>query len=301
MVLCAVVTVALLAVDHRTITGSPAWLKPLKFEISIGLYAATLAWMLHLTPHLKRLGWWAGTVAAVAGALEMAAVILQAARGVRSHFNVSTAFDATVFGVMGVTVVFLWTATLLLAIVVSRNKHLDRAVTWAIRLGITVSLVGMSLGFLMTSPTPAQEAALDDGARVPEIGAHAVGVPDGGPGIPGTGWSTVGGDLRVPHFFGIHALQALPLLALLLAMVVKSTRVRIRLVWTGAVGWGGMLAILTWQALRGQSLVHPDTLTLEAVGALAIVVGVLAAASFSGSRGPAPAPLALRQPEVSLR
>jgi len=42
---------------------------------------------------------------------------------------------------------------------------------------------------------------------------HAVGVPDGGAGMPVTHWSTEGGDWRAVHFLGMHGIQVLPLLA----------------------------------------------------------------------------------------
>ena len=40
-----------------------------------------------------------------------------------------------------------------------------------------------------------------------------IGAPDGTPRLPLTNWSRTHGDLRIPHFFGLHGLQAIPLLA----------------------------------------------------------------------------------------
>jgi hypothetical protein len=107
---------------------------------------------------------------------------------------------------------------------------------------------------------------------MPVVGAHSVGVDDGGPGLPVVGWSTIGGDLRVAHFVGLHALQVLPLVGLLLARFGPAwlgQRDRVALVWTAGLGYLGVVALTTWQALRGQSLIRPDALTLTAVAALA--------------------------------
>ena len=291
----ALVSLVGIFVDDRLVVGSPTWLKPFKFAVSMGVYAVTLAWLLRATRRGRRTGWWAGTVVALAATVEMVLIVLQGVRGRPSHFNNSTPFDETVWSLMGNLVVVLWTASLVVAIVVAFQRGGDPVLKSAARLGFALSLAGMLVAFLMTQPTAEQDAALDRGETVSMIGAHSVGVADGGPAMPVTGWSTTGGDLRVAHFVGIHALQALPLLALLLAAaarrrpssVLGEQRVARGLVRAAALGYGGLIALLTWQALRGQPLLDPDGRTLLAAGVLAVAVLCAAGIALRG-RGRTP-------------
>ena len=122
----------------------------------------------------------------------------------------------------------------------------------------------------MTRPTSAQL----DVARTTHVmtvaGAHTVGAPDGGPGLLGTGWSREHGDLRVPHFVGLHALQALPFLAVLLRRRDWPESLRTRAVVTTGAAYAGVFAVLTTQALRGQSILQPDAVTLAMFAAVAL-------------------------------
>lgn len=254
------VTLGLAAVDHRTLLGVPLWFKPMKFAISLTLYAFALAWMLGQLREraLRRTGW-----IIVAGVtLEIVIIVGQAARGVRSHFNSDSSFDAILFIVMGVTITLVWLATLAIALRFLREPGRDRAVGLAIRLGLLVSLVGMAVGFVMSVH-----------------GSHAVGVPDGGAGLPFVGWSTTGGDLRVGHFVGLHALQVLPLLAAVAAGVGVHEAARVRAVVSVAAGYLGLVLLLTWQALRAQPVLAPDGITIAvlAVIVLGTAVGVVPA------------------------
>ncbi|MEU9705893.1 hypothetical protein [Streptomyces sp. NPDC047981] len=270
----AVVALGGLIFDDRVLLGAPIWAKPLKFALSFVAYCMTLAWMLTLLPRARRLGWWAGTVVATAGLVEIALITLQAVRGRRSHFNNETPFDAAVFQAMGTTVVVLWLAALVIAVLLLRARILDRPTAWAVRLGSLIAVAGAAIGFLMVTPTPEQLAAGDD---PPIVGAHSVGVPDGGPSMAVTGWSTTGGDLRVAHFFGMHALQVIPLLLLVLVTLaprfprLRDPRVRLRLTLVASGTYAAVLALLTWQALRGRPLLHPDGTTLAAAAAIALL------------------------------
>jgi hypothetical protein len=265
----ALVSLGGLLFDDRTLTGEPIWLKPFKFSVSFVVYSATLGWLLSLLSTGRRAAGWAGTVIVVAGVAEMLVIVGQVVRGRRSHFNVATPLDAALWTAMGLTIVVLWVATLVIAVGLMRSRLGGTSVAWAIRLGVVIALAGMALGFLMTQPTAEQQAA--DIMTV--AGAHSVGVPDGGPGLPVTSWSTTGGDLRIPHFIGMHALQALPLFALFLG--ARRFRLdegrRLRLVWLFGGLYAAAVGLVTWQALRGQPLLSPDAVTLGAAGVLAAV------------------------------
>lgn len=258
-----------LAIDPRTVTGSPLWLKPAKFASSIALYSFTLAWMfsfLERWPRTTRIVGWTTTAAMV---LEMAIIGGQAARGVTSHFNTSTPLDLALFAIMGAAIVLQTLSTVAVAAALWRTDFADRALGWAMRLGMTITIAGAFTGGLMTSPTRQQLDAARAGQPMTVAGAHTVGAPDGGPGMPGTGWSTTHGDLRVPHFVGLHALQALPIAALLIGRRKIAEPVRVRMITIAAASYAGLFAILLSQALRGEPVLGTDAVTLGWFAALA--------------------------------
>ncbi|ALO07212.1 hypothetical protein AQF52_1616 [Streptomyces venezuelae] len=301
MVALALVSAVGLAVDDRILVGVPIWTKPFKFSVSLVAYTLSLAWMISLLPtthRAHRVGWWAGTVVAVSLTVEMVLITLQVVRGTQSHFNHATPFDNAVFQIMGASIAILWLSALVIAVLLLRARILDRATAWAVRLSSLIALAGAAVGFLMVRPTP-EQLAVDE---APITGSHSVGVPDGGPSMPLTGWSTTGGDLRIPHFFGMHALQLLPLLLLVLAALaprfarLADERVRLRLTLTAAGTYAATFALLTWQALRGQALFSPDAATLASAGAIVLLGGAATALSL---RTPAPAPAASLAEEVS--
>lgn len=301
-ILLAVLTVVALIgylVDDRDLLGVNLWEKPLKFAISGVLYAVTWAWLIGHFTRWQRAAWWAGTVIAVTLAIELIVIVGAAIAGLTSHFNVSTPLATTLWSIMATAITTLWVATFVAGMALWRNPGADPARQAAIRTGVAISLLGMGLAFLMTGPTADQLADFQGIA-----GAHAVGIADGGPGLPLLGWSTIAGDLRIGHFIGMHALQAMPLLALLLELgargvpLLRDALVRRGLVLTGAGAYLAVVGLVTMQALRGQSIVAPDALTLwlaAVIAALALAAG-LAVAAAGSRRRPRTAPESAREP-----
>jgi hypothetical protein len=275
-------------VDPRVITGAPAWLKPFKFAISTAVYSLTLAWIfgwLSDWPRVRRVVGWTTAIVFV---LEVALIDTQAWRGTTSHFNVSTKLNAVVFVVMGGAILLQTLVSVAVAVALWRQRFTDRPLGWALRLGMTITIVGALTGPLMTRPTAAQLADVRAGARMTTAGAHSVGGPDGGPGVPVTGWSREYGDLRVPHFIGLHAIQVLALLAVGLRRLRRPDTVRVRVVLVAAASYVSLFLLLLWQALRGQSVIAPDAMALASI-AIWTVITVLAVGSIAlGSRAASP-------------
>lgn len=220
--------------DSRTILGLDPWVKPMKFALSIGIYLWTIGWIIH------HLGLWLrrilGLVIGSTMILEITAIALQSARGVQSHFNQATAFDAIIFSLMGLMILAntIAVAIVLIAFIV-KAPDISPGYLWGIRLGIVGFLLASGVGGIMIRNM-----------------AHAVGVADGGPGLPFVNWSTEGGDLRVAYFLGLHALQLLPLTGFLLDRKKPG-----RWVWIFAVAaaWTAATLFLCAQALEGNPFV----------------------------------------------
>lgn len=267
-----------LFVDDRVLLNESIWIKPLKFGFAFAVYSGTLAWLLMRLKKAKRFGWWFGTAFAVFGAFDVAVIALAAARGTFSHFNatedplnqlVQTVFQ---FGVPPLLI-----SNLVIGVLVLVQRTGDRALSWALRAGLALSTVGMAVPLALMGDVEEGHTVTDaNGDQVPMAAGHGIGDPDG-TGMPLTNWSTTGGDLRVPHFIGMHGIHVLLVVVPALSSLatrhawLRDERVRTGLVGTVALGYGGLLAVTTWQAGRGQSLVHPDSSTLLALAGVALV------------------------------
>ena len=240
LILLAGIAVALQAVDPRTLaSGVNVWVKPAKFLSSVGIFALTSAWFFgYVRPERRSAPMLRATAAllVVAGTVELAWIGWQGANGLESHFNNDTIFFSVMYSVMGLFAVLLIGTTLPLAWEIGRRPapHLRRDFVAAIVIGLvlTVLLGGILGGYMSAQP------------------GHSVGAQGGH--VPMFGWNRSGGDLRIAHFLGIHAQQAIPILGALLAPFAAP--MRWRLLIAGTAFYVFLTLGIFAQAVAGQAL-----------------------------------------------
>jgi hypothetical protein len=263
MVLSAVVLVPLWLFDPIEILGVSRWEKPMKFFISIGIFCLTYSWLSAHISRLPRLVYWTGVIIGFSFIMEMIGIAGAAAFETTSHFNVSNPLASAVWAMMATFVNIIFVSTIVLSVLIIFERQKPLLLRIGLGLGSSITAVGMGIAFLMTGPT---EEQLNDFQGI--TGAHAVGVADGGPGLPLLGWSTVAGDLRVGHFFGLHAIQVA--IVLLIIQSYLPIVIRLPLVTVGLLSYLGFVLIVTGQAIRAEPFIFPSSQTMNQISILAI-------------------------------
>jgi hypothetical protein len=183
----------LLGFDSREVNHENVWLKPLRFAISIWLFTWTFAWFSGFVGNRKRIFNILNHIIAVCMLIEITLITFQASRGVASHFNVQTAFDAKLFSVMGAVIGFnavivgIW--FILFAFGTKDGQSYRTSIIW----GMVIFLLGNYSGYLI----------IRYGWPTDMLTSHSK--------MPLTGWKLTMKDLKISHALGLHAIQFLPL------------------------------------------------------------------------------------------
>lgn len=257
-IVCLMLLISIIgwSIDERQINDVSTWSKPMKFNFSFALHTVTLAIFVSLLDTKTRNGVvlrWMLPVVSLAVLVELMYIFLQASRGRASHFNFDTAWEEFFYyQVMGGAAAIVMIGTIVIGVLVAVWGR--RTMAPGLQTGI---VLGAVVGAIATTVTAGAMAS----GQVEAATGHWVGGPlSDANGLPFFGWSTVAGDLRVPHFFAAHYLQALPLVGLI------ADRFRL----PGGVFWvyGGLflavlVTIITFiQALKGQPFVSQDFLQI---------------------------------------
>lgn len=197
-VMLAAVSASLSFVDGRLIDGVSVWAKPAKFFLSSGVLMLSSAWFFgYVRPERRN----ARSLRLSAelligfGVFELAYISFQAAQGARSHFNVADVPHYALYAMMGLAALGMLATKLVLAQEIASRpaEGLSPELKLAVVLGLVLTAILGSLSGISLSANQ----------------SHTVGAVGGA--APIFGWNRLGGDLRVAHFFGMHAEQVVPI------------------------------------------------------------------------------------------
>jgi hypothetical protein len=227
--------------DGRLLDGANVWAKPMKFALATVLHFATLAAVMHhlsgpMQDHALLAALAVASVIAAIG--EVGYIALQAARLQASHFNTGTPFHAAMYSLMALGAVVLVVASGAVGVAAAADG--TSAMSSPVRLAVAIGLIGGTLLTLITAFRLGGNMSHHIGNEL----ADALRMPL-------TGWSLTVGDLRPPHFFATHMMQAVPLFGVLAARVLPSG-LAMGAVIVASLVWTAVTLILFSIALSGR-------------------------------------------------
>ena len=93
------------------------------------------------------------------------------------------------------------------------------------------------------------------GGYMSSINSHNVGGQIGEAGLLLLNWSTLFGDLRVAHFFGIHSLQIIPMFGYFISKRQPNDASANQSIWLFSIVYFVFVCFTMWQALMGMAFV----------------------------------------------
>jgi hypothetical protein len=233
---CSAVMIVL---DPRTLsTGASPWLKPIIFDSSVIVYAASMVFALSKLARPVNLN----ISKQVSASLFIVTgfIFIQAIRGVRTIFSVNDPINSTIFGIFGVAIA--WNTYLLIrtARIYADPKSpqvlpMPAELREGIKLGLFSIVIGSLLGHLIYFASPIANLGL----RLPDVFGR----------LPSISFQSRIGSLRAAHSLGLHGLQILMILGAWFAFraprlssdtkmkILRTTFLLIMLVMFGIVIW----------------------------------------------------------------
>lgn len=188
---CVIFCIGFSLFDDTQVLGKNAWLNPIKYYFSIGIFIMSMAWYLYFLNNViqRNILIWGFLLTTF---IQTSIVLLQSIRGVSSFYNLNTPFDKMVFGIQTISQIIF----ILLMVVTTYSFYFQKKnsksqhFTWGIRMGMVIFLIGLLIGIYMIKVNVNNESILGINILYKKHG-----------------------NLKIPFFLGIHGLQIIPLLS----------------------------------------------------------------------------------------
>lgn len=166
-----------------------------------------------------------------------------------THFNLATPIDSAVFSAMGILIVLIEVAVILLAIWTFISLKAPPSLKWAVWIGMLFLVLSQIFGNLIVQNGLARVLDSETGEFIAEEVGSAY--------VFGSA-----GSIKVPHALTLHAVQVLPILALLLMLTNWSERNRVIAVLVAAAGYTALVLVSALQTFNARSMLDMSPLSL---------------------------------------